>query len=54
MVYRQIGFTHHRIHRASPHVSGHPVSHTHYTRTVSLSIMHVHVRLAQSASILEL
>ena len=44
MVYRPIGFTHRRIHRASPRVSGHPVSHTHSTRTVSLSIMHVHVR----------
>ena len=44
MVCQPIGFTHRRIHRASPRVSGRPVSHTHSTRTVSLSIMHVHVR----------
>ena len=54
MVHRPIGFTHHRVHRVPPHVSGHLVSPTHYTRTVSLSIMYVHVRLAQSADILEI
>ena len=44
MVCQPIGFTHRRIRRASPLVSGRPVSPTHSTRTVSPSIMHVHVR----------
>ena len=42
MVCQSIGFTHRRIRRASPLVSGRPVSPTHSTRTVSLSVMHVH------------
>ena len=44
MVCQSIGFTHRRIRRASPLVSGRPISPTHSTRTVSPSIMHVHVR----------
>ena len=44
MVCQSIGFTHRRIRRASPLVSGRPVSPTHSTRTASLSTMHVHVR----------
>ena len=44
MVCQSIGFTHRRIHRASPLVSGHPVSSIRSTRSVSLCIMHVHVR----------
>ena len=44
MVCQPIGFTHRRIHRASPRVSGHPVSHIHSPCKVSLSTMHVHWR----------
>ena len=42
MVCQPFGFTHRRIHRASPRVSGHPVSPIHSARPVSLSVMHVH------------
>ena len=42
VVCQSIGFTHRRIRRVSPLCSGHPVSPTHSTRTVSLSVMHVH------------
>ena len=51
VVCQTIGFTHRRIHRASPRVSGRPVSHTHSPRTVSMSIIHVHVRWVEMTHI---
>ena len=48
MECQSLGFTHLRIHRASPLVSGHPVSLIHPLRPVALSIMHVHLRVTDT------